>query len=156
MAAGMTMSSLPLTVALHRRGSWPQPILSSQRPCSASWQTSVVAGERQCQREVQSQRGAAYTHLMLSERAQNGLMSEVLNVLGVEEGRGGRRPLVGSLDMARLLRMNALEDTQSTEIREGNLELLERLVARDEVLGRTGLSTLLETCHCCVWTMRWW
>lgn len=40
-----------------------------------------------------------------------------------------------------------LEDTQATEVGERNLELLERLVTRDVVLGRSGLSPLLDAGH---------
>jgi hypothetical protein len=73
--------------------------------------------------------------LVLPKLCEDGLVEEVLDVLlVVERGRGGG-PLVGAFGRGRDSGEDALEDAKSSEVGQGTLELLERLVPGDVVLS---------------------
>lgn len=73
--------------------------------------------------------------LVLSELREDGLVKEVLDVFLVVERGWRRRALVGSLRVGRDSWEDTLENAKSSEVRERALELFERLVSGNVVLG---------------------
>lgn len=72
---------------------------------------------------------------MLSKLGEDGLVEKVLDILSVVEGSGSGGSLVGSFGARRDSREDSFEDTQSSEVREGALKLLQGLVSGGVVLG---------------------
>jgi len=71
--------------------------------------------------------------LELSEFLEQGLMGEELDVLGPVVRLGGGVTLRHLLQVVGLARVDALQDAQTTEVRQTQAKLLQRLVAREVV-----------------------
>ena len=97
------------------------PLLQTlrQRPLSPSDSPTQLLGER----------------LVLSKLGEDGLVEEVLDILSVVEGSRSGGSLVGSLRARGDSREDSFEDTESSEVGEGALQLLQGLVSGGVVLG---------------------
>ncbi len=71
-------------------------------------------------------------------------MEQILDVLGVVEGRRVGRGLGDLLAIGRLSRVDPTEDQKLAKIGQTDLELLDSLTSCDEVFGLAGLSFFLS------------
>jgi len=74
-------------------------------------------------------------------------MHKVLNILGVVKSDGRTGALVGLLFITGFAGVDALEDTQTTEVRQRDLQFPDRLGSGNKVLGCASRVLLLNT-HC--------
>ena len=71
---------------------------------------------------------------MVSELIEDGIMKQILDVLGVVEGRRSSGSFGCFLLVARFAGVNALVDAQPSEIWKGNLKFADSLCTGDEIL----------------------
>jgi hypothetical protein len=74
-------------------------------------------------------------------------MHKVLNILGVVKSDWRTGALVGLLLVTGFAGVDAFEDTQTTEVRQRDLQFPDRLGSGNKVLGRARRMLLLDT-HC--------
>lgn len=80
---------------------------------------------------------------MFPELVEDRLVEQELDVLGIVECFGGGAALVGPFLVARLARVDALDDAEAAKVGKRDLQLLESLVSGD-IVGRCSFRALLK------------